>query len=76
MFYGNSAGYSGFPARWLKLNQYACIDAAAGEIVGDAVAVIFCVGNPIVGVHVIDAQKIEGIKEGVFRKIEEQITTS
>ena len=45
----------------LELNQYACIDAAAGEIVGDTVAMVFGIGNPIVGVYVVDAQQIEGI---------------
>ena len=44
-----------------ELDEQASVDASACEVVGDSIAVVFRVGNPVIGVHVVDAEQVEGI---------------
>ena len=45
----------------LELDEYAGIDAPTRKIVGYGIIVVFRIGNPIVGVDVVDAEQVEGI---------------
>ena len=47
---------------YLEFHEQSCIEAQACEVVGYCIAVVFGVGNPVVGVHILDAQGIECIK--------------
>ena len=44
------------------MHRDAAVDLQAGEIVGHGVLRIADVGDPVVGVDVLDAQEIEGIE--------------
>ena len=43
----------------LELHQYACVDEAAGEVIGYGVVIVVDVLYPIVGVDIVDAQQVE-----------------
>ena len=45
----------------LELDEYAGIDAPTRKIVGYGIIVVFRIGNPIIGIDVVDAEQVEGI---------------
>ena len=45
----------------LKLHHHAAVDHAAREIVGHGILVAADIGDPVVAVHVADAEKIEAV---------------
>ena len=45
-----------------KLYQQSCVHARAREIIRYGIAVVLGVGNPVVGVHIVDAEDVEGVE--------------
>ena len=44
-----------------ELDEQASVDAPTSEVVGNSITVVLRVGNPVIGVHVVDAEQVEGI---------------
>lgn len=47
---------------WSELYEQAGIESHAREVVGHGVAVALGVGDPVVGVHVVDVEEVEGVE--------------
>ena len=45
----------------LELKQYASVDLASSQVVGDGVLLVGNIGNPIIWIDVIDTKKIQAV---------------